>query len=507
MDRPYVNMSLNDEYIEKIQSTYRYFCYHAHNDGRDPDHLMWQPSKFHQFLCDTVQEFVQKPTDKAYEILIINTPPQHGKSTTITETFPAWYLMRNPDKSVIQVSYSDSLARKFGKRNLDKVKKYGKIFGVELDPDSHAALKFGIKDRAGGMLSAGYGAGITGNPAHLVIIDDPVKNRQEADSDADREKKWNDYIDTIESRIQANGKLVLIMTRWHEDDLAGRLMEHYADRCTVVNLPCEAEEGDILGRKPGEALCPEIGKDNAWLADFKASHKTAHGVRSWNALYQGRPVALEGNMLKRNWWKWYDSREFWKGVKEGKIIIDKMIMSVDAAFKDGDDNDYVAIEVWAKVENDFYLINVRNEHLNFLGTVNAIKRTKLDYPMISDILIEDKANGTAAIQVLRSQIMGVIAVEPDKSKEARVNAVSFAIESGHVHLPKDQDFSWEFVEQCAAFPNGKHDDMVDAMSQALVRLIFRKSFRRAMKEIEKSFFHHRERRRKGIGKGDRINII
>ena len=500
-------MNYSEEYTEKVQSTYRYFCYHAHNDGRDPDHLMWEPSKFHQFLCDTVQEFVQKPTDKAYEILIINTPPQHGKSTTVTETFPAWYLMRNPDKSVIQVSYSDTLARKFGKRNLDKIKKYGNIFGVELDPDNRAALKFGIKDHAGGMISAGYGAGITGNPAHVLIIDDPVKNRQEADSDADREKKWTDYVDTIESRIQAGGKLILIMTRWHEDDLAGRLMEHYADRCTVVNLPCEAEENDILGRKPGDALCPEIGKDNKWLADFKATHKTEHGIRSWNALYQGRPVAVEGNMIQRKWWRWYDSQELWKDIREGRKKIDKMIMSVDASFKDADDNDYVAIEVWAKIGTDFYLIWLKREHLNFLATIKAIRKTKLDYPMISDILIEDKANGSATIQVLRSQIMGIIAVQPEKSKESRVNAISFAIESGHVHIPKDQDFVWDFVEECAAFPNGKHDDMVDAMSQALIRLIFRKNFRHAIRDMERSMFHRAKKPSRGIGKGDRINVI
>ena len=299
-----------EAYLQNVQANYRFFCYHAHNNGRSDDDLLWQPSRFHRFLCDKAQEFVEKPTDKAYEILILNTPPQHGKLTTITATFPAWYLMKNPDSKVIVTSYGDSLAQRFGKQNLDKVKEHGKIFGVSLDKKKANATEFRIAKHTGVMISAGYGSGLTGNPADLIIIDDPVKNRAEADSETDRNKKWADYIDSIESRISAGGKIILIMTRWHEDDLAGRLMEHYEDRTTVINLPCEAEDNDPLGRKIGEALCPEIGKGDAWLADFKASHMTEEGMRSWNALYQGHPSAREGNMLKREWWQYYNRSDY-----------------------------------------------------------------------------------------------------------------------------------------------------------------------------------------------------
>lgn len=235
-------LSAQDAYLKNVQANYRFYCYHVHNDSRDD--LLWIPSKFHRFLCDKAQEFIEKPTDKAYEILILNTPPQHGKSTTITATLPSWYLMRNPDNKVIITSYGDSLAQRFGKQNLDKVKAYGKIFGVGLDKKKANATEFRIEGHTGVMISAGYGSGLTGNPADLIIIDDPVKNRVEADSETDREKKWKDYIDSIESRISAGGKIILIMTRWHEDDLAGRLMEHYSDRTTVINLPCEAETAE-----------------------------------------------------------------------------------------------------------------------------------------------------------------------------------------------------------------------------------------------------------------------
>lgn len=499
-------MNAQEAYTKGVQGIYSYYCHHVHNVGREEGDWLWRPSRFHVFLCDKIQEFVERPTDKAYEILILNTPPQHGKSTTVTATFPSWYLMKNPDKKVITVSYGDDLAQRFGKQNLDKVKDFGHLFGVSLDKKKANAKEFRIAKHTGVMISAGYGSGLTGNPADLIVIDDPVKNRVEADSETDRNKKWQDYIDSIESRISAGGKIILIMTRWHEDDLAGRLMEHYEDRVTVINLPCEAEENDILGRKVGDALCPEIGKDNKWLKDFKAAHMTEEGVRSWNALYQGRPTAREGNMLKREWWEYYDVEDYY----QGRLKFDTMIMSVDAAFKDEKQNDYVAIGVWGKKDNRIYLVDAVNEHLNFTATLRKIQIMKARHPHVGAILIEDKANGTAIIQVLKTRIMGVIAVSPDASKEARVNAVSFYIEAGNVYLPRDKKFTWEFIDQCASFPNGKHDDLVDMMSQALTRLVFARTIRQMQKQANKGerFFNLPERKKPArLGKGDKINVI
>ena len=498
-------MNAQEAYTKGVQGIYSYYCHHVHNVGRAEGDWLWRPSRFHVFLCDKVQEFVERPTDKAYEILILNTPPQHGKSTTVTATFPSWYLMRNPDKKVITVSYGDDLAQRFGKQNLDKVKDFGHLFGVSLDKKKANAKEFRIAKHTGVMISAGYGSGLTGNPADLIVIDDPVKNRVEADSETDRNKKWQDYIDSIESRISAGGKIILIMTRWHEDDLAGRLMKNYKDRVTVLNLPCEAEENDLLGRKVGEALCPEIGKDNKWLSDFKKAHMTEEGTRSWNALYQGRPTAREGNLLKREWWQYYDVSDY----ETGKMVFDTMIMSVDAAFKDEEKNDFVSIQVWGKVNNRIFLVDCVTEHLNFMATLRKIKVMKAKHPKVGAVLIEDKANGTAIIQVLKTEIMGVIPVTPDASKEARVNAISLYIEAGNVYLPRDKNFTWDFVEECASFPNGKHDDQVDAMSQALSRLVFTRTLRQMQREARKSemFFNIPKKISMGIGKGDPINVI
>lgn len=496
-------IAAQDAYLQNVQANYRFYCYHAHNHGRNKDDLLWFPSKFHRYLCDKAQEFIEKPTKKAYEILILNTPPQHGKSTTITATLPSWYLMRNPDNKVIAVSYGDSLAQRFGKQNLDKVREYGKIFGVKLDKKKANAQEFRIEGRTGVMISAGYGSGLTGNPADLIVIDDPVKNRVEADSETDRNKKWSDYIDSIETRISAGGKIILIMTRWHEDDLAGRLMEHYRDRTTVINLPCEAEENDPLGRKPGDALCPEIGKDNEWLKDFKSTHMTEEGLRSWNALYQGRPSAREGNMLKREWWQYYDYSDY----ENGNLKLDTMMLSVDATFKDHEKNDYVAIQVWGKRDNRCYLIESVNQHLDFPETLKKIQILKMRYPKVGAVLIEDKANGSAIIQMLRKEIMGVIPVEPKGGKESRVEAIAFAVEAGNIYLPRDKNFTWEFVDQCAAFPNGKHDDIVDAMSQCLARLIHKRVMRSIVHDIVKSSWHTKRKPVQGFGEGEEIHVI
>lgn len=495
-------MDKQEAYLKQIQGNYLFYCDYVHNHHRKD--LVWIPSRFHRFICESVQSFVERETEKAFEILIINCPPQHGKSESVTATFPSWFILRNPDKNVIQVSYGDDLARKFGLQNLNKVREFGYIFGREVDPDKHSAMNFGIKGHSGGMKSAGYGAGITGNPADLIIIDDPVKNRIEADSETNREIKWNDFEDSIKSRLSAGGKIILIMTRWHEDDLAGRLVERYPEYVEVLNLPCEAEEDDLLGRKPGEPLCPEIGKDAKWLKSFKESHTGEHGARSWNALYQGRPTAREGNMLKREWWQFYDREEY----KKGNLKFDTMLMSVDAAFKDEKQNDYVAISVWGKKAQNIYLVDMVNEHLNFTASVRKIRLLKARHPKIGAVLIEDKANGPAIIQVLREQsVGGIVAVRPDGSKEARVQAVSFSIEAGNVYLPEKEQYTWDFIEQCASFPNGKHDDMVDSMSQALSRLVFTGGQRERYTPGESRYFNVKVKKSNKSGFGERINVI
>ena len=301
------------------------------------------------------------------------------------------------------------------------------------------------------------------------------------------------FLNSIYTRLSADGVIILIQTRWHEDDLAGKLLQHMPEKCKEINIPLEAEENDILGRAKGDALFPEIGKDNEWLIDFKSTYQTQEGSRSWNALMQGKPTSQEGNMIKRNWWKYYET----------SYSMINYIMSVDATFKDNDNSDYVAIQVWGKREANIYLIDSLNERMDFPATLAAITTMKAKHPRCGLILVEDKANGSAIIQVLKRKIPGVVAVNPEGGKIARVNAISGAIEAGNVYLPSNAEFTHEFVNQCSSFPNGKHDDMVDCMSQALNRLIYYGSSLPSFKSYDDEFsFNRRNKPQKTVLSGE-----
>ena len=424
----------------------------------------WIPTRMSDFLADTVQNFVTTSTGNAYDILVVECPPQHGKSMTITEALPSWYLGRVPTARIIEASYNEETAERFSRRNKEKIRQFGaNLFQISIGAIDRAT-EFELDNHQGRMISRGIMSGITGNPANLMIIDDPIKNRVEADSDTLRGRVWDEWQNSLKSRLAAGAKVVLIMTPWHEDDLAARILrtEH---NVTLLRLPVEAESDDPMGRTIGEPLCPELGKDAAWLKDFKAAYlrDPDGGARAWAALYQCAPRVEEGNLIKRNWWKWYDPND----VK----TFGTELISVDATFKDKDDNDFVAISVWGKRGNDYYCQYMLNRHLNFLATLQAIRNIKQLVPRAMQVLIEDKANGSAIINVLQQE-MFCIPVNPRGGKVARVNAVSAAIESGHVYLPRAAVWTSEFIDQASAFPNAAHDDMVDSASQALSYLIY-----------------------------------
>jgi len=426
----------------------------------------WIRTKMSDYIAKSVQAFLETDTGNAYDILLIETPPQHGKSMAVTETLPSWYMGHHKMHRVIIASYDSDFAEKFCRRNKEKVKQYGThIFNMRMGPVDRAT-EFELINKSGRLISRGIMSGITGNPANLVIIDDPVKNMQEADSPTYRNRLWEEWQASIKSRLAAGGKVIIIMTPWHEDDFAARILAS-EQNVTLLRLPVEAEENDPLGREVGEPLCPELGKDEKWLAAFKESYMKdpKGGQRSWTALYQCSPRVESGNLIRRDWWKFYDPTE--------TRMYGTEIISVDAAFKDKDDNDFVSVQVWGKHREDYYLRYCLNKHLDFPGTVQAIRNVKALYPRARTVYIEDKANGSAVIQTLQSE-MFVVPVNPQGGKVARVNAVAAAIESGHVYLPDPDKAPWvvAFVDQFSVFPNGAHDDMVDAASQALNRMLY-----------------------------------
>jgi predicted phage terminase large subunit-like protein len=442
-------MKIKDEIIKEIaRRSYADYVEYVH-EGR------WIPSKHLLFICESIEKVLSGEIKR----LIISLPPQHGKSQTITETLPSYYLGKNPTKRVIEASYGDDLARRFGRRNKQKIEQFGyDLFNIQLSKTSSSDTEFEIEGFKGSMISRGIMSGITGQPADLIIIDDPIKNKLEANSQTYRDRLWEEWLNSLNTRLSANGAVILIQTRWHEDDLAGRLLTYEKDKWTYINIPCEAEEDDILGREIGQALFPEIGKDDEWLKEFKKSYTSQEGSMTWNALFQGRPTAQEGNLIKRSWFRYYT---------EMPNVAHK-VLSVDATFKDGDNNDFVAIQVWGKVNEDYYLIDRIKEHMDFPTTLQAVKNIQAKHHCNS-ILIEDKANGSAIISMLQKQMAGVIPINPEGGKVARVNAISPIIESGHVYIP-EWEWTNDFINECVSFPNAIHDDEVDSMSQALNRL-------------------------------------
>jgi len=423
----------------------------------------WKDTALSSFLAKKLQEFLQSRTGHAYDILLIETPPQHGKSITVTETLPSWYLGNFPEHRVIVAGYSEDFAERFCRRNREKLQQFGHdLFGVSMGKVNRAC-EFELDGHHGRMIARGLLSGITGNPAELLIVDDPIKSRQEADSPTIRDRIWEEWQNSLKSRFAAGAKVIVIMTPWHEDDLAGRILQQ-EPHVQLLRLPVEAETDDPLGRPVGAALCPELGKDNTWLRDFKKSYcgDPKGGARAWAALYQCSPRTEDGDLVRRSWWKWYDPRE--------APSFGSQIISVDAAFKGGEHNDFVAITVWGKAGNDYYLLDCLNRHLDFPGTLRAIRAVASSHPQASRVLIEDKANGSAIIQTLQKELF-CIPVDPKGGKIARVHAVSPAIEAGHVFVPKGLHWTEEFIDQWTAFPAGKHDDMVDSASQALSYLL------------------------------------
>ena len=476
----------------------------------------WIPAKFLVYICDTVDKLLRdelkNENGEPYIGLIIQLPPQHGKSCTITETLPSYFLGRNPYGKVIEISYNDEFAVKFGRRNKQKIEEFGKLlFGIELSRDSQAAAEFEIEKTRGSMISRGIGASITGNPGDLIIIDDPYKNRQDADSPAYKKFVIEEWLNTIRTRRSAKGKIILIQTRWNEDDLAGYLQDTEPENWFVISFPAIAEKYEAeTGRQPGDALFPEIGKDKKWLEKEMQSYKNdplQGGERAWNALYQQRPTSLEGNMIKRHYWQRYRlSLQMQKGVGFNEIV-----QSWDCTFKDTDGTDFVAGHVWGRIGANCYLLDRIAYPMDIIKTMDNIRLMTKKWPKALIKLIEDKANGPAVIQMLRTKIPGIIPVKATKSKAERVNAVLPLWEAGNVFIPDEIEVSpgvwqkclWanEVIEQCAAFrPEKKEqrDDDVDAASQALNRLMYAFVQKEETKKVVNGFTTPEEMKDMGI---------
>ncbi len=384
---------------------------------------------------------------------------------TVSETFPSYFIGKNPERMVIEASYGDSLAKKFGRANRSKITQFApSVFDISISSSNASVTNWGIEGHRGGMISAGIGGPITGEGAHLLIIDDPIKNRAEANSPVYREMLWNEWQSTLLTRLQPGAAVIIILTRWHEDDLAGRLLAAEPGKWEVICLPAEAEENDLLGRPIGAPLWPEYGFDAAWLKQKKREV----GSQVWASLYQQRPTPLAGNIIQRSWLQYYNRLP---------NRLDEVIQSWDCSFKDTKASrsgtpDYVVGQVWGRKGADKFLLDQVRDRMDFVSTLRAVEALSHKWPQARAKLIEDKANGPAVIAALKRTIPGMIAVEPQGDKISRLQAVSPDFEAMNIYLPAPALCPWvhDYVEELVGFPTAANDDQVDGTSQALIRL-------------------------------------
>ncbi len=426
---------------------------------------------------DLLDQHLLGVADSRIDRLIWTMPPQEGKSQRISRFFPLWLLLRNPDLRIAIVSYEADIARRWGRAIRNEIVAHPEL-GLAVRHDTSAAHEWQLDGHLGGVITSGIGGALTGRPVDVLIIDDPVKGRKEADSETYREACWSWWTESGSTRLAPGAPVILLMTRWHEDDLAGRLLaSESADEWTHVNIPALADhdpakgETDPLGREPGEWLRSARRRTRAMWERIRRQV----GSRAFAALYQGRPAPAEGGILKRAWWRFYGapravqrSDGTWHAVGAAEVIL-----SVDCAFKDTKSSDWVVIQVWARRGSRAWLLHQVRDRLDMPATAEAIRQVSAAWPQAKRKLIEEKANGAAVIQSLRGQIGGLIPINPTDSKESRANAVAPFIEAGDVELPDPSFAPWVagFVDECASFPNGSHDDQVDGMTQALQRLM------------------------------------
>jgi predicted phage terminase large subunit-like protein len=303
----------------------------------------------------------------------------------------------------------------------------------------------------GGMATAGMGGPLTGKGFKVGIIDDPLKNNEEAMSAVIRQKHKDWYLSTFLTRAEPDAAIVIIMTRWHDDDLAGWLLKEQPGQWEVINFPAIAEGEDILGRKEGEALWPE-----RYPLPVLQGLKANLGSYWWSAMYQQRPEPEGGGIIKRAWWQYYK-------VAPPKIF--QFFWSWDTASKTGEENDWSVGQLWGIKDNAYYLLKQVRARLEYPDLKRTIIQQFNAHPA-NGILIEDKSSGQSVIQDLRRDTrLPIIAVEPIKDKVTRAHIASPTIEAGKCFLPEDAPWIADFIDEVAHFPKAAHDDQVDCTTQ------------------------------------------
>lgn len=436
---------------------------------------------FNRVIAAELQQFYFDVMAGKQPRLIIQAPPRSGKSELFSRRFPAWAFGQNPNLQMIATSYSADLSSRMN-RDVQRIidsQEYSEIFpetsfsgatsaSVNAQKGIRNSEIFEISGHSGSYRSAGVGGGITGMGADIAIIDDPVKDAKEANSQTVRDSVWDWYTSTFYTRLSPKSGILLGMTRWHEDDLAGRLlaeMKNGGDQWRVISFPAIAESDEEY-RKEGEALHPER---------YDLTHlnkiRFAVGTQTWNALYQQRPSSKGGDIIKGKDFKRYSILP----------IMRRVIIAGDTAQKTKQHNDYsVFIVAGLGIDGGVYLIDLvrgKWEAPELEQKMTDIWNKYRPIHKVQGVYIEDKSSGTGLIQnIQRKKAFPIKGVQVDADKYTRVLSVQGYIESGYVYLPENAPWVSDFIDECEKFTatdSHKHDDQVDTLTMTLTELLSR----------------------------------
>ena len=434
----------------------------------------YQMNWHHRLLCEYLDDFIAKKIRR----LMVFMPPRHGKSELVSRKLPAFIFGKNPDANIIATSYSADLAQRMN-RDVQRIidsPAYGEVFpttslfGKNIRTVASGSYLrnsdiFEIVGYRGSYRGAGVGGGITGMGGDYIIIDDPIKNREEANSLTYRDKLWDWYTSTLYTRQEGDGAILLTLTRWHEDDLAGRLLELAkkepdADQWEILRLPAICEEET---RHPKDER-----EDNMALWTGKYTYqklmqfKATIGVYEWSALYQQRPQPAGGAIFKREWFN-----KTYSQLPAGATLI----QSWDLPFKNSEASAKCAGLILARKGADIFFADCVNDKMGFTESVTAIKNFTAKHPKARAKVVEDKANGPAIINFLQKDIPGMIAFNPKGSKEDRALSVAPYFKAGNIYLPEYASWKGDLIDDFIRFPTGVYKDVVDAGVQGILYLM------------------------------------
>ncbi len=425
---------------------------------------------------DLVDSALVDVANGACERLMVFMPPQEGKSETVSRRFPTWLLSHDRNLRIGIASYELETAMRWGRTIRDDARTFDGTddqvdLGIRLSADSQAAGRWNLQGGRGGVRCVGIGGALTGWPLDVLIIDDPVKGPEQAHSETYRQRAKDWWQAVARTRLAPGAAVVLVMTRWHEDDLAGWLLADGQDGpWRVISIPARAEQGDVLGRQPGEYLTSARGRTvEQWQRIERGS-----GPYVWGALYQQHPSPAEGNVFKRLWWRyWRPAPQL--GFTSERIDCAGTIWqlndcwrfgTVDLAASTKTSADWTVIAAWAlTLDGDLVLLDrsrVRvDERGHFAAAIPLVERWGLD-----TLFIEASQFGTTLVRDATRAGVPISPLQADSDKLTRALPYSSRVAAGRVWLPAGQAWTQQWVDEHASFPGGRHDDQVDVGAYA-----------------------------------------